>query len=124
MTGSHNPPLNLLRLHNSLPFLAIDRLLLLIQSIKSIHPGQKATQQSGQPCAVGVLLQLLSTLKFPEAESIDQGDGVQAEVTSIAELAADGQVLEDRVDRSLIVKCDRRSLDMLHEFTGTEDFAG
>lgn len=114
---------NLLRLHNTLTLLAVDRLLLLLQTNKGIDTGHGTEDQTGRPRAVGGLLESLRGSQLPDADRIDDGDGVKGQVSGIAELATDGQVLEDRVDGVLVVESDGGGLEVLEEFADTHNLA-
>jgi hypothetical protein len=68
-------------------------------------------------------LQPLGRSKLLNTDHVDNGDGVESQVTSITELAADGEVPKHRIDGTLVVSGKRSSLEMLYEFSNSEDLS-
>lgn len=69
-------------------------------------------------------LQFLGSVELLETDRIPQRQVVEDEIAGVAELAADGQLAEHRVNGVLVVKSNGRSLEVLDELSGAEDFAG
>jgi len=119
--GSGTLLLNLLGLDDALALLAVNRLLLLMESVESVDTGDGTAQQTSTPGAVGVLLDLLDRLQLAIADSIDNSHSVEGQVASIAELTTDCEITQNRVDGALVVKSDGGSLEVLGEFADTHN---
>lgn len=115
--------LNLLSLNNTLTLLPVNSLLLLLQLEESVETRKSTAQQTSGPCAVCLLLQTLRRLELAESDSINNGDHIEGQVTGVTELATDAQVAQDRVNRTLVVKGDGGSLEVLSELADTHDLA-
>lgn len=116
--------LDLLGLDDSLTFLAVDGLLLLLELVESVDTSNGAEDQSRKPRAVGVLLDALHGLELAVAHDIDDSDSVEGEVTGVAELTTDSQVAEDWVNGGLVVEGNRGSLQVLEELAHTHELTG
>lgn len=114
---------DLLGLDNSLAFLAVHRLLLLLQPEEGVDPRDGAACQTGAPRAVRILLQTLGGGQLAVADGVDDGDGVEGQVAGVAELATDGQVAQDGVDGALVLQGDGGSLEVLDELADAHDLA-
>lgn len=115
--------LNLLGLDNTLTLLAVNRLLLLLQSPQRVQSRDCTEDQPSRPAPVGILLQLLRRLQLLDTDDIDGPDGVEGQVTGVTQLATDGQVAEHGVEWALVVNDGGGGLEVLDELADTHDLS-
>ena len=91
----------------------------MLQKVQRIHACEDVARKTRQPSAVRFSLDPGSALELPNTGQIEVDHGVERQVERVAELSANGQVLEDGIHR-LGVGHDRRRFEVFHELAYAE----
>lgn len=114
--------LDALALNDTLTILAIELGFALTQSKQCIRLRDDAEDDADGPGARGIRRQGLDVRVLANAEGIGECQGIKGEVRSVAELAADGGVLQDGV-HGLGVGGDGSGLEVLDVLAEAKDLA-
>jgi len=91
--------LNLLLFDDALTILEANAALALAELVLGVYLGDGAAEQTDGPEAVGLLLGPLGALPLADASGVENGGQVEGQVAGVTELAADGEVAQDGVER-------------------------
>ena len=114
---------NLLGLDNTFTFLLIDGLGRLVQLPQRVHAGNSTAHQSRHPAAIGPLGILLDIGQLDDTQDVQDGQVVDGQVAGVPQLTTDGEVVDDGVGGSLVVKGDRGGLEVLDKLCQTENLS-
>lgn len=112
-----------LALNDALTVLPVDLRLTLSQLVQGVDLGKDAANEASGPKAIGLLLGAGGALPLANAGDVEDGGGVAGQVASVAQLTADGGVLEESVG-GLGVGGGGSGLEVLNVLADAQQFAG